>query len=50
METVFKEFRNCFVLFVGCLEIRFSDFLGLENKLENETIFDEIPNLTFWIW
>ena len=25
-------------------------FLGLENKLENETIFDETPNLKFSIW
>ena len=32
-----------------CLDVSFSDFLGLGNKLENETIFDEIPNLTFWI-
>ena len=50
VEIVFKEFRNRLLMFSGCLEIRFSDFLGLENKLENETIFDEIPNPPFWIW
>ena len=50
VEIVFKEFRNRIWVFFWCLEIRFSDFLGLENKLENETIFDEIPNPIFWIW
>ena len=41
MEIVFKEFRDRFLVFFGCLGSRFSDFLGLENKLENETIFYE---------
>ena len=44
MEIVFKRIRERILVFVGCLGIRFSDILSLENKLENETIF-EIPNL-----
>ena len=36
-------------MFLGCLGSRFSDFLGLENKLKNRTFLYEIPNLTFWI-
>ena len=39
MEIVFKEVRDRFVLFFGCLGSRFSDFLGSENKLQNETVF-----------
>ena len=50
MEIVFKEFQDCFLMFVGCLESRFSEFFGLENKLENRTIFCEIQNLKPWIW
>ena len=41
MEIVFSEFRDRFLVFVGCLGSRFSDFLGLENMLENEAIFSE---------
>ena len=41
METVFKDFRNRFLVFVGCLGSCFSDFLGLENKFENEAIFSK---------
>ena len=41
MQIVFKEFRDRLLFFVRCLGGFFSDFLGLENKLENETIFGE---------
>ena len=50
MEIVFKEFRNRFLLFLLMPLDCFSDILSFENKLENETIFDEIQNLKFWIW
>ena len=45
MEIVFKEFRDRFVMFVGCLGNRFSDFSGVENKLENKAVFNEKPDL-----
>ena len=45
MEIVFKEFRDRSLVFFGCLRNRFSDFLGIENKLENKTIFYETQNL-----
>ena len=38
MEIVFKEFRDRILVFFGSLGDRFSDFLGLENKLENKRI------------
>ena len=44
MKIVFEEFRDRFLVFFGCLGSCFSDFLGLENKLENETIFSEKPD------
>ena len=37
-------------MFFGCLGSRFSDFLGLENKLENEAIFSDITDPETWIW
>ena len=49
MEIVLKEFHDGFLLFFRRLGNGFSGFLGLENKLENETIFNEKPNLEFWI-
>ena len=42
VEIVLREFRNGFLVFLWGL--------GSLNKLENGMIFDEIPNLTFWIW
>ena len=39
MDMVFKEFQARFLVLVGCRGTRFSDFLGLENTLENRTIF-----------
>ena len=50
MEIIFDEFRDVFLLFVGRLGIGFSNFLSLENKLENETIFCEKPDLKTSIW
>ena len=43
-ESLFL-FRHACLLFFGSLGGRSSDFLALESKLENETIFYEIPNL-----
>ena len=34
----------------GSLGDRFSDFLGLENRLENRGIFGDVTNPEFWIW
>ena len=48
MEIVFSEFRDRYLLFLGGPGSRFSDFLGLGNKLENETIFGEKPNPKTW--
>ena len=50
MEIVFKEMRYRLLVFVGCLGSRLSDFLGLGNKLENETMLSEKPDLNRWIW
>ena len=50
MEIVFKESRNRILVFFGSLGSRFSDFLGLENKLENQAIFDKLPNLKPSMW
>ena len=52
MEIVFKEFRDRFLSFFGGLGSRFSDFLGLGNRLENEAIFsDETdPEKLNWGW
>ena len=50
MEIVLKEFLNRYLVFFGCLGIRFSDIVSLKNKLDNETISDEIPNLKYWVW
>ena len=50
MKFVFIEFREWFSVFFGCLGSRFSDFLCLENKLENKTFFHEKLNPEFWIW
>ena len=44
MEIVLKEFRNRFLMFFDALGAAFLTPLSLENKLENETIFNEIPN------
>ena len=41
MEIVIKECRDRLLVFFGCLGNRFSEFLSLENKLENEAIFCE---------
>ena len=45
MEIVFKELLDRFVMLFACLESYFSDYLGLENKLENKAIFCEKPDL-----
>ena len=50
MEFVFKEFLDQLLVFFKWLGNRFSDFLRFENKLENETIFSEKPDLEKWIW
>ena len=50
MEIVLKEFLDRFVVFFGCLESCFSDYLGFENKLENKAIFCEKLDLKNWIW
>ena len=50
MEIAFEEFGDRILVFVGCLGSSFSDFLGLEDKLENEANFYEKPNLEPWIW
>ena len=49
MEIVFNEFRDGFLLFLGSLRNRFSDFLGFENRLENEAILSEKPDPHNWI-
>ena len=50
LEIVFEEFRNVFLMFSGVFGRCFSEFLGLENKLENRTIFYEIQNPNNPIW
>ena len=50
MDIVVCEFRTGFLVFLWSRGSSFSDFLGFENKVENEAIVDEIPNPTFWIW
>ena len=50
MEIVFQEMlRSIFSVFLKPWG-PFSDFLDLENKFENETIFREKPDLNKWIW
>ena len=47
---MFKEFRNICLVFLGGFGSCFPDFLGRENKLENETVFDEIQDQNNPIW
>ena len=49
-KLFFGETRDRFFLFLRCLGSRLSDLLGLENKLENETIFSEKLDPHNWIW
>ena len=44
MEIVFNDFRDRFLLFFGSLGSGFSGFLGLENRLESEGIFCDVPD------
>ena len=44
MEIVFSQFRDGLLSFFGGLVSRCSDFLSLENKLENEAIFGVVKN------
>ena len=37
----FNEFQDRFLSFVGSLGDRFSDFLSLENRLENRGVFGD---------
>ena len=39
VEIVLKKFRSVFLVFLGGFGNCFSDFSGLDNKLENRTIF-----------
>ena len=50
MEIVFKEFRNRFLWFLEASGAVFSDGVGPENGLENETIFSKKTNLEHWMW
>ena len=45
MEIVFNEFRDRLLSFLGSLGNRFSAFLALENRLENEGIFCDEADL-----
>ena len=49
-SIVLNEFRNRFLLFLRSLGDRFSDFLDLENRLENRWIFGDVTDLEFGIW
>ena len=42
MENVFNEFRHRLFIVFECLGNRFSDFVSLENKLENTTIVSDM--------
>ena len=50
MKDVFNEFRDRFSLFFESLGNRFSDFVSLENKLENTPIFSDITKSEPGIW
>ena len=46
-EAVFYEFGDRVLPFFGG---PFSDFMDLENKVENRGIFDDLTDPDFWIW
>ena len=50
MKIVFNAFLNRFVSFFESLGDCFSGFLGLENTLENEGIFNDVTDPEQWIW
>ena len=49
-EIVFYGFRGRLLPFFGSVGDRFSDFLGLENRLENRRVFGDVTDLAFLIW
>ena len=49
-KSVSKNFGIDLFVFFPCCWSCFSDFLGLGNKFENETVFSKKPDLEKWIW
>ena len=49
-KSVLKNFGIDLFVFFPCCWSCFSDFLGLGNKFENETVFSKKPDLEKWIW
>ena len=50
MEIVFNELRDRCLSFFESLGKRFSDFLSLESRLENDAIFSDVTNPETLIW
>ena len=50
VEIVFYDLVIRFSLFVRGLGVRFSDFLSLENKVENTETFGDVTDPEFGIW